>query len=146
MSLHIQTKPFFRSFKCLIYNSGKSSNRGVAEIIAAIILLGVTVTGGILVFILVQNSDALDFVDPEVELLNPNVIPNLKLSGYDTRDALNLYNIDEIDNDPSNLSLCASSCNPNEFIILKVRNDADVLVENVDWIGFMGRLKSPILP
>jgi len=132
MALHILTKSFFRPFKYLVYHSGKSSNRGVAEVISAIILLGVTVAGGLLVFVLVQNSDALDSVEQEAQLLNPNVVPNLKLTGYDTRDAASLYNLSGLDNFNGSVvnDLCAgdSACT-YEYIILKVRNDADSIVD-----------------
>jgi len=138
MSFLLSTDSFSKIHNYSIHDSRKSSKRGVSEIIGTMILLAVTVAGGLVVFVIVQNSDPINFVIEEQETLNPNVIPKLKLSGYDTRDDIDLYGIDEINNGRlvsvgSPDFLCASSCttttSDNEFVILRVRNDADVLVD-----------------
>lgn len=125
MSLLLLTKSFVKH--------KKYSNRGVADVIAAMLLLSITLVGGVLVFVIVQNSDQLTFVTSEQESLNPNVIPKLILSGYDTRDTDNLYDIpllnNQIGTDDANPDHLCTSCSPNEFILLKVRNDSNVLVE-----------------
>ena len=127
------------STKSLVHNLRKSPKRGVSEIIGSLLLVSLTVVGGVVIVAVLQNSDQLTFVTPE-ESLNPNVIPNLVLSGYDTRDAVNLYGIGAIDNldngtgtSPGDVDhLCTeSSCESglNEFIILRVRNDSNTVVE-----------------
>jgi len=141
MSLLLLTKSFSKPLKSTVHNSRKTSKRGVSEIIGAMILLGVTVAGGLLVFVVVQNSDQLTFVTAERQSLNPNVIPKLILSGYDTRDAVNLYNLPDIDNrsGPTSgvdslctVTTCANSGADTEFIILKVRNGSNIVVEITD--------------
>ena len=113
----------------------KSSSRGVSEIIGAIILLALTVTIGLAVFVLVNTSEVTSFVTSERGSLNPNVIPKLKITGYDTRDDAELYGITEIENQLSGGGsvddLCAFSCadGATEYIILRVRNDGDIVVE-----------------
>lgn len=131
------TKSFSKPLKSPVHNSRKLHNRGVSEIIGAMLLLAITVAGGTMIFFIVQDNDILDFVAGEEQTLSPIVIPKLILSGYDTRDAVNLYGgISVLDNlngtaNPEGApnSLCTSCTTKNEFIILKVRNDADTIVD-----------------
>ena len=137
MSLFLLTQSFSKTLKSSVYNSRKSSKRGASEIIGVMILLGVTVSGGLLVFTLLSTNDILDFATEE-QILDPTVIAKLKLIGYDTRDFEKLYEITvsgvgnsgTSSNAPD--SLCASGCVVNgdsEFIILKVRNDSASIVD-----------------
>lgn len=136
MSLLLSAKSVFETIRPSVHNLRKPSKRGVSEIIGGLLLLAITVVGGVVVFAVLQNSDQLTFVTPD-ESLNPNVIPNLILSGYDTRDAIDLYGIDAINNLTGTASgtvdlLCTkTSCagSGNEFIILRVRNDSNTVVE-----------------
>lgn len=106
--------------------------RGVSDIIATLLLLGITVAGAVLVSSFLYNSN----------LLQPQSNPSsqtasIKITGYDTRDGANLSVITGFDNflDASPIPgprLCTTSCNisPNntpsaggtEFIILTIRN------------------------
>jgi len=137
MSLLLLTQSFSKTLKSSVYNSRKSSKRGASEIIGVMILLGVTVSGALLVFTLLSTNDVLDFATEE-QSLDPTVIAKLKLIGYDTRDFEKLYEITVTGvgnsgtsgNPPD--SLCASTCigaGDSEFIILKVRNDSASIVD-----------------
>ena len=133
MSLLIPTQLFSKTFVSLVHDSRKSSKRGVSEIIGSMILLGVTVSGGLLVFTLLQSSDIVDIAieDPSID---PNVIAKLKLIGYDTRDAEDLYEITDLNNQIGTSTsaadhLCTTCTTTNEFIILKIRNDAATIID-----------------
>ena len=130
----LSTKLVSKTLKSSVYNSKKSSKRGVSEIIGALLLMGITVTGRVLVYTLIQGSPTLTFTFSEVEL-SPIVVAQLIVTGYDTRDAANLYGITGVNNQikPSNSSpdsLCtATGCGgTTEFIILKIRSDNDEAV------------------
>ena len=132
MSLLLPLKSFSKTLKSSVYNSRKPSKRGAAEVIGSIILLGVTVAGGLLIFTLLSTNDVVDFAK-EGQSLDPNVIAKLKLSGYDTRDADALYNLTNLDNLIGTSTtvpdyLCTTCGVANEFIILKFRNPSGVLV------------------
>ena len=130
----LSTKLVSKTLKSLAYNSRKSSKRGIGEIIGTLILMGITVTGGLLVWTLFQGNEQLTFSLEEIEL-SPIVVAQLIVTGYDTRDFTNLYGISgaaagTIDNsDPADY-LCTTSGCTNEIIILKVRNDNDQAVYN----------------
>ena len=76
----LSTKLVSKTLKFVVPNSRKSSKRGVAEIVGTMILMGVTVTGGLLVWTLLQGSDQLAFTLSEVEL-SPIVVSKLIVSG-----------------------------------------------------------------
>ena len=61
MSFLLLTQSFSKTLKSSVYNSRKSSKRGASEIIGVMILLGVTVSGALLVFTLLSTNDILDF-------------------------------------------------------------------------------------
>lgn len=102
--------------------------RGVSDIIATLLLLGITVAGAVLVSSFLYNSN----------LLQPQSNPSsqtasIKITGYDTRDGTNLSVITGFNNFlDASPRLCTTSCNisPNntpsaggtEFIILTIRN------------------------
>ena len=124
----LSTKLVSKTTKSLVYHSKRSSKRGVGEIIGTLILMGVTVTGGLLVWTLFQGSEQLTFSLSEIEL-SPIVIAQLKVTGYDTRDAASLYDIANIDNGSGGADFLCTTCGAtNEFIILKIRNDNDEAV------------------
>jgi len=139
MSLLFLTGLFFKTFNYLIQYSIKSSKRGVSEIVGTMVLLAVTVTGGLIVAVAVQENDSITgFITSEPESIDPNVIPKVKISGYDTRDAADLYGISGLSNltGPTTsvdslctVTTCANSGADTEFIVLRVRNDVDIPVE-----------------
>jgi len=132
MSFFPLTKPFSKPLKSSVKHSRKSSKRGASEIIGSLILLGVTISGALLIFTLLSTNDIVDFAT-ERQSLDPNVLAKLKLTGYDTRDADALYNLTNLDNLIGTSTtvpdyLCTTCGVANEFIILKFRNPSGVLV------------------
>jgi len=128
------TKLVSKTTKSLVYNSKRSSKRGISEIIGSLILMGITVTGGLLVWTLLQGNEQLTFSLDEIEI-SPIVIAQLKVTGYDTRDDNNLYGITGLNNQlqPTTAALvlcttCGVGFVDNEFIILKIRSDNDEAV------------------
>ena len=128
------SKLISKTRKSSVYNSKKYSKRGVGEIIGTLILMGVTVTGGLLVWTLFQGNETLTFTLSEIEI-SPLVVAQLKVTGYDTRDDNDLYGITGLNNqvkattDAVDLcTTCGASGVDNEFIILKIRSDNDEVV------------------
>ena len=103
--------------------------RAVSDIIAVLLLLGVTVAGAILVSAFFSGSNVIRF-DSSAGTQNAAI----KITGYDTRDGLDLSGIGTIDNnlDSPTPILCTLSCNvtPNnlpsaggtDFIVLNIEN------------------------
>ena len=125
----LSTKSVSKTLKFSVHNSKKSSKRGISEIIGALILMGITVTGGVLVYTLIQGSEVFTFTLSELEI-SPIVVAQLIVTGYDTRDDASLYGITGVNNqlEPTSSpdSLCTTTgCTNGEFIILKIRNDND---------------------
>jgi len=130
----LSTKLVSKTIKSSVHFSKKSSKRGASEVIGTMILLGVTVVGGLLVWTLFQGDETLMFSIAEPEL-SPIVIAHLQITGYDTRDALKLYNLTGINNQiepasgsPDELCTITDCTNGTEFIILKIRSDNDEAV------------------
>ncbi len=108
--------------------------KAVSEIVATLILVGVTVTGAALVATIFQNSSLVDM--SAIMIANTGLGESIKIIGYDTRDSNNLTGISFMDNvftGPSgSLKTTASAANcpnapnagspGNEFIILKIKN------------------------
>ena len=103
--------------------------RGISEIIATLMLLGITTAGSVFLASLVYGSGFQNV--PQSESLQSSYA--IKLTGYDTRDSNDLLGIDNIDN-KFDKKLCTKGCqafadnipnsvNPGtEFIILQIRN------------------------
>ena len=109
------------------------NHRAISDVIATLLLLGITVAGAVLVTAFFQGNNAF-----RPDASNPGTqSASIKIVGYDTRDGSDLSEIDFLDNyldDPTPF-LCTISCNtdPNalpaaaatggtEFIVLTVRN------------------------
>ena len=122
--------------------------RAISDVIATLLLLGITVAGAVLVTAFFQGNSAF-----RPDASNPGTqSASIKITGYDTRDGSDLSGIDVLDNfldDPTPF-LCTSSCNtdPNampaaaaaggtEFIVLTVRNQgmSKVNLQNVEVNG-----------
>jgi len=124
----LSTKSVSKTLKSSVHFSKKLSKRGSAEVIGTMILLGVTVVGGLLVWTLFQGNETLMFSIAEPEL-SPIVIAHLQITGYDTRDAASLYEITNLDNGSGGPSFLCTTCGAtNELIILKIRSDNDEAV------------------
>jgi flagellin-like protein len=106
-----------------------AKRRGISEIIATLMLLGITTAGSVFLASLVYGSGIQN--TPTGESLQSSYA--IKLTGYDTRDSNDLLGISNVDN-KFDKKICAKSCQtfadnvPNsassgtEFLILQVRN------------------------
>ena len=125
----------------LIHNEGFSKidhrkQRGVSDVIAVLLLLGITVAGAVLVSAFFSGNNAFRF-DTNNQGTQTSY---LKIIGYDTRDGFKLSNVTSLNNTKqfdATPSICTSSCstfpdnlptaglalNGTEFIVLNVRND-----------------------
>lgn len=119
--------------------------KAVSEVIATVILLGITVVGGMLMFAFFQGSAVTDINNQIVssETMGKTTSSNLKIVGYDARDGENLSGISSLDNTkPTDGFLCSTTCTPNvlpisggtDFIVLKIRNIGidSVNIQSVD--------------
>lgn len=118
-----------------------SSHRGVSEVITTLLILAMTLVGALFLSIIMSDSD-LTNVGKTVSDIPPN---SIKLTGYDTRDSVNLSNIIQLDNN-FDQELCTDSCALYEdniplsvsnegthFIVLKIKNTytKPVFIHNV---------------
>jgi flagellin-like protein len=106
-----------------------AKRRAISEIIATLMLLGITTAGSVFLASLVYGSGLQN--TPESESLQSSYA--IKLTGYDTRDSNDLLGISSVDN-KFDKKLCSKSCqgfadntpnsaNPGtEFLLLQVRN------------------------
>jgi len=107
----------------------RKKRRAVSEIIGTLLMVVITVVGGIAVLNFVQNSDIIE--SSETISLEEDAI-SVKITGYDSRDSGDLSGISTMDNS-LNQKLCTTSCSGSsnqipansgtEFIVLKIRND-----------------------
>ena len=116
-----------------------NQRRGVSEIISILLMVVVTVIGGITVLGFIQNENS--FQIPET-IISENQKKSVRVIGYDTRDSTSLVGIVGLDN-YFDQKLCTISCQYNvnkipqnlgtEFIVLKLRNDgvAPVWLDNI---------------
>ena len=104
--------------------------RAISEIIATMMLLGVTLAGSALLASLVYGSGIQNTPSTSASLQSAY---SLKLTGYDTRDSSDLFGITSVDNQ-FDKKLCTEACqgyadniptsvNPGtEFLMLQIRN------------------------
>src|SRR3989338_10512237 len=112
------------------------SRRAISDIIVSLLLVAMTVIGGIIVFGIVRDSGVAESVTSE--LSQPLTFEGgIKISAYDARDGADLSGITSIDNtcdDPCKLT-------SGEHIVLKITNNSpnsiflnDVIVNEVSHI------------
>src|SRR3989344_1766644 len=110
------------------------SRRAISDIIVSLLLVAMTVIGGIIVFGIVRDSGVAESVTSD--LSQPLTFEGgIKINGYDARDGQDLMGITGIDNDSTtNEELDAGE----EFILLKITNNSpnsiflnDVIVNEV---------------
>jgi len=106
-----------------------AKRRAISEIIATLMLLGITTAGSVFLASLVYGSGFQN--TPESESLQSSYA--IKLTGYDTRDSNDLLGISNVDN-KFDKKLCTKGCQgsadniPNsaspgtEFLLLQIRN------------------------
>jgi len=123
-------------------------HKAVSDIIATLLLLGITVAGAVLVAAFFQGNSVFrpDATSPGTQTAS------IKIIGYDTRDGSDLSGIDFLDNylDAATPFLCTSCSNPDanalpaalaaggtEFIVLTVRNQgmSKVSLQSVEVNG-----------
>ena len=86
--------------------------RAISDIIAVLLLLGITVAGAVLVSTFFQGSNLLRFDSSN----SGTQTSGLKLTGYDTRDTTDLSGISSVDN------TLGGGLTSGEFIVLNVDN------------------------
>ena len=126
--------------------SNHKNKRALSDVIATILLLAVTMALAVMLSAFFQESGFANIgsnFNPTA--LESQIPPSIKLTGYDTRDGIDLSGITFLDN-AQNGSLCTKSCTPTttEFIVLKIKNDGsssytvdDILINGIDhlWDG-----------
>ena len=108
-----------------------SKNRAMSDIISTMLLVAITIVGGVTAFALFNSIEITQLGgDPEFE---SGAITNraVKLMGFDTRDGANLAGIAVIDN---SLPVDVGALTGGEFIVLRVRNlnFDDVIIDIVN--------------
>ncbi|MGQ0376249.1 MAG: hypothetical protein ACT4OW_01935 [Nitrososphaerota archaeon] len=105
-----------------------SSKRAVSEIIVTLLLLGITVVGGILIWSTLSGSQQQISLETEVQDIGGSE-RDIIIVGYDTRDGQNLGGLTDIDNsNPSSGTLISG-----EYIVVTLRDRAkgDILIDKV---------------
>jgi len=107
----------------------RKKRRAVSEIIGTLLLVAITVVGGIAVLNFVQTSD---IIESSETISSEEAAISIKITGYDTRDSTDLSGILSLDNNLDQ-KLCTASClstqndipsaSGTEYIVLKIRND-----------------------
>lgn len=104
-----------------------SSRRAVSEIIVTLLLLGITIVAGTLVWVTLSGSTEQLSLQTE-DILEPSGSErDIILVGYDTRDGADIGGFTNIDNSND------GALRNNEFIVLKLRDrlDGDILIDKV---------------
>jgi len=123
-----KNQKYFRNIYDGILSVKNSKRRAMSDIIVTLMLVGITVAGALMVWVMFSTSS--DFLDPAGMSAGNSRSGQLKIIGYDTRDGSNLSLISELDNVPDNM-LCTISCDGTgtDFIVLKIRNVSLELIE-----------------
>jgi len=96
-----------------------TNRRGISEVIVSLLLLAITVVGGIIAFTLVTSDTSI----LQAGTIDTTTKSNVKIIGFDTRDNENLLGIGAIDNSfDSGLTI------GTEFIVLKIRNTGTSII------------------
>ena len=96
-----------------------SKKRAISDIIVTLLLVAITVFGGVLAFALFNTAVETQVVQTEFET-EDTTNRSVKLFGYDTRHGTDLGGITFINNDSTTDGFLKGS--DGEFILLKVRN------------------------
>jgi len=92
--------------------------RAISEVIVSLLLLAITVLGGLLVFSLVTSNESIAGLEGNIEQAGKRGTA-VKLIGFDTRDGNDLSSLSELDNDGvAPLRLTKNT----DFIVVKIRN------------------------
>ena len=91
--------------------------RAVSEIIVSLLLLAITVVGGLLVFGLVSSNDSISGLEGNIEEAG-NRGTAVKVIGFDTRDGALLSSIPAFSNSTGDQVLTTGA----DYIVVKIRN------------------------
>ncbi len=121
-----------------------TKRRGISEIIATLLLLGITTAGSVFLATIVQGSGLSSIQGSVATPVSPSY--SIRLTGYDTRDGANLLDLNTLDN-KADKKLCTSSCSaaPNnipandgtDFIAIQIKNVSPnpVFIKNIQING-----------
>lgn len=124
-NLWMQVSNFF-----YLYPYTNRKKRAVSEIIVTLLLVGITVVGGIFLMNIFSSSESLNISSAIVSSSGSSVIL-VKMIGYDARDGSNLSGISTIDN-TNNGVLCATiSCSTKEYIVLKIQSLGTSYIDSI---------------
>jgi len=106
------------------------SRRAISAIITSLMLLAITVVGGIIAWVLISDTNVIAGLSENVE--SGKKAKAVKIVGFDTRNGCALSGIDGLDNvtgacastDADGEKLCTTSCpnNGEDSIVINVRN------------------------
>ncbi len=123
-----------------------AKRRGISEIFATLMLLGITTAGSVMLASMVQGTG----LGTSTQNTQTNNLPaySIKLVGYDTRDSSDLFGISILDN-KFDKKICTISCQTTpdnipqntgtEFIVLHLKNSSPttVYLEGVQVNGIL---------
>jgi flagellin-like protein len=122
----------------------QAKRRGISEIIATLLLLGITTAGSVFLATVVQGSGLASIQGSAVTPVSPPY--SIRLTGYDTRDGANLIDLNTLDN-KSDKKLCTISCSltpsnipendGTDFIAIQIKNVSPnpVFIKNIQING-----------
>lgn len=90
--------------------------RAISEVIVSLMLLAITVVGGLLVFTIVTGNESIPSMGESIDEAG-NRGTAVKAVGFDTRDGLNLSSIADLDNNVN-----GELTTGTDFIVIKIRN------------------------
>jgi len=91
--------------------------RAVSEVIVSLLLLAITVLGGLLVFAVVSNNDSITGLEENIEQAGKRGTA-VKVIGFDTRNGPILSSIPDFGNSTGDQVLTAGT----DSIVVKIRN------------------------
>lgn len=124
-NLGIQVSNFF----CL-YPHTNRKKRAVSEIIVTLLLVGITVVGGIFLMNIFSSTQSLNVSSAIVNPSGSSVI-RVKMIGYDARDGSNLSGISTIDNTNNGVLCATTSCSTKEYIVLKIQSLGTSYIDSI---------------
>lgn len=122
----------------------QAKRRGISEIIATLLLLGITTAGSVFLATVVQGGGLTSIQGSAAAPVSPPY--SIRLTGYDTRDGANLADLNTLDN-KADKKLCASSCSVmsdnipandgTDFIAIQIKNVSPnpVFIKNIQING-----------
>lgn len=94
-----------------------SKHRAISDVIVTLMLLSITVIGGVMIFTVFQGAEITENAGSLSGASREETNPSIKIVGHDTRDGTKLMNITNLDNnDDGNLD------KGSDMIALQIRN------------------------